>query len=378
MDFDLASLAMNSDPVSQQKLLAQIMRGRKREDESAALAQAGQRTRQFDELAAVAPMMNNKGALGAAISAQKSAQGFAPTQLGNTGFMLPETGQFVESPMYADEKDAQRESTAANLAERLRAMREVNDNNVTQRREAAQQRYDLLRQGQESTNAFRTTMAEIARLRAEAALANVGSRQEKDAEKKADAEEKAVAAEVQKLSAFSDKKQLPRLIPQARKLLGVIGKYGDKDVPGLSMTDQMAMRVPFGKAAMSKDAIENAATYQGILNALTRADAGLSQTQGEVLRQALETFNSPTASSRDRVVVFRDHVAPLLETIRSATVGSAPERARSAYRKNQEQIAGDPSWMDPLNLQAAPSAPPKGVDANTWKHMTPEERALFK
>ena len=110
----------------------------------------------------------------------------------------------------------------------------------------------------------------------------------------------------------------------------------------------MAARVPFGDRALSKEAIDNMTAYQGVMNALTRADAGLSQTQGEVLRQALETFNKPTASAQTRAAVFRKHIIPLLNEVHAATIGSAESRVRDAYRKNQQEIGGDASWMDPI------------------------------
>lgn len=120
MDFDLASLSA-ADPMMRQRTLAEYLRNSKRAADQEALAAATAQTRQFDPMAAIAPMLNNPGAVKSALIAQKNAQGSAPVQLGNTGFMIPTTGQFVESPMYADEKQASREATATNLQTRLAA-----------------------------------------------------------------------------------------------------------------------------------------------------------------------------------------------------------------------------------------------------------------
>jgi len=166
-------------------------------------------------------------------------------------------------------------------------------------------------------------------------------------------EEKAAApqfkeADIQKLSAFADKKQLPRLLPQARQLLKAIEAAGDKDIPGLTSTDQMLVRAPGGTRLLSKDAIDNHTALQGILNALTRADAGLSQTQGEVVRQALETLNSVPASSQVRAQVLKKHILPILEQQRSAVLGSASPAALAEYRSRQQAIGGEVDWLDPL------------------------------
>src|SRR5574343_242975 len=176
MDFDLASLSA-ADPMMRQRTLAEYLRNSKRAADQEALAAATAQTRQFDPMAAIAPMLNNPGAVKSALIAQKNAQGSAPVQLGNTGFMIPTTGQFVESPMYADEKQASREATATNLQTRLAATASEG----AERRALALAIARLTEEGRNDraaqSNALRETLANLAASRAA----------EKAADKKADA-----------------------------------------------------------------------------------------------------------------------------------------------------------------------------------------------
>jgi hypothetical protein len=121
MDYSIADYAVSMDPRQTTAYQAEVEKRRQRADQQQALAAANAQTRQFDQLAGIAPLLQNEGILKATLAAQKAAQNLAPEKMGNQGFMLPETGEFVESPMYVDEKNAARAATAANQQARLDA-----------------------------------------------------------------------------------------------------------------------------------------------------------------------------------------------------------------------------------------------------------------
>ena len=157
--------------MTEQELQAQLLR---RALQAGALQQANQQAAAFDPLAAVTQMANNPGAAAAAQSAQKSQQArFKPISMGSQGFALPASGDFVESPMYVDEKNAAREAKDAALKLSLQAKEEE----AQRQREFKQQQADAQRalmltlgQGrldlQAQGLALRRTLAELAAGRA--------------------------------------------------------------------------------------------------------------------------------------------------------------------------------------------------------------------
>ena len=157
--------------MTEQELQAQLLR---RALQAGALQQANQQAAAFDPLAAVTQMANNPGAAAAAQSAQKSQQArFKPISMGSQGFALPASGDFVESPMYVDEKNAAREAKDAALKLSLQAKEEE----AQRQREFKQQQADAQRalmltlgQGRLDLHAqglaLRRTLAELAAGRA--------------------------------------------------------------------------------------------------------------------------------------------------------------------------------------------------------------------
>lgn len=324
------------------------------------LRTAGQRANRHNNLAAVAQMAGNPGIAKAALLAQKNAQQEAsPIQMGQQGFMLPDQGEFVESPMYVEEKRAGRQAQADNIRAQLEARAE-------QARMLEQGRNERAGEGNELRRLL-ATQAEAGRQdRLSQTLALRELLADKKGREKADAPQ-FKEDDIRKLGAFADKKQLPRLLPQAKQLLTEIDSAGDKDIEGLTSKDQMLARIPGGSRMMSKKALDNHTAYQGILNALTRADAGLSQTQGEVVRQALETLNNPLTSSGVRAQVLRQHIIPILEQQRSAVLGTASPAALQEYRRRQELVGGDTGWLEDLLPAANTPAPPQVPGLNLPK-----------
>ena len=367
--YDLADFALSMDPMDRQRMAADLLR---RREAGRMLQEANRQANSMNIPAAISMMGGNKGASDALNLEMKNRQAqYKPIQMGNQGFAIPGTGEFVSSPMYEDEQRAaraSRESIASSRDEAAREAAQIRWNIAQQadetRRLLGQQADETRREAIAQRSLLGQTMAEIRRQQIEA-----------NAERQRNAGEQKMFAGVQKLSAFADKKQIPRLIANARQLAQQLSA-GTDDIPGFSANEQMAARVPFGDRTLKPEALDNMAAIQGIYNAFTRADAGLSQTLGETQRQALEMFNSPTTSARTRAQIFRTHILPLIETARTMTLGSADQATRDAYRRWQGETGGDPSWMDPLVLPAQPPRSASRVPVPAASGPRPGDRYL--
>lgn len=149
MDYGLANFAQGMDPVAAQQLKSQLLRKRAQQSQ---LADASQQAHQFDTLAAVTQMINNPQAAAAAEAAAKNSQSqYKPVQMGQQGFALPGTGDFVSSPMYEEERAATRNAARDNVQARLDASRET-----------TQARLDAQKERDAQANSLRTMLAQQA------------------------------------------------------------------------------------------------------------------------------------------------------------------------------------------------------------------------
>jgi hypothetical protein len=124
MEADLLSL----DPAARQEMLAQLIRQRQ-------LAAAQQQANQFGPLAAITQMANNPAAAQAAMLADKNQQArFKPHALGREGFMLPETGQFIPSPIYTQERKDERALKQSLAQAQIDARKEMEEQRAEDRR----------------------------------------------------------------------------------------------------------------------------------------------------------------------------------------------------------------------------------------------------
>lgn len=126
-NYDLTSI----DPVQRQQLIANMLR---QQQQSAQMVEANKQGHAMDDTAAIAKMANNPAAAAAAdYSAQNRQKQYKPDQLGNTGFALPATGEFVESPMWRQDREAARDNTRA-IAEGNQILRKTIADNLNQTR----------------------------------------------------------------------------------------------------------------------------------------------------------------------------------------------------------------------------------------------------
>lgn len=231
------------DELDPQGLMAQLLR---RKQQGQAFQGANTNAHQYDQLAAIMQMANNPGAAAAAkMSATNAQNQYKPLSLGQQGFALPASGEFVSSPMYEDEKEAGRL-----LRKTLAAQTEESRRQETQRksdeaiakdareRELRGAETEVKRQGMENRFVLGQTMAEIARARAEAA-----------GQKKSDAASKDMEKNLTKYATTLDKTGLPEVlnaIEPVRALLtstatGKLSGVGRAQglIPDFMATDEM-------------------------------------------------------------------------------------------------------------------------------------------
>jgi hypothetical protein len=124
-------------PEQQQRLLAEKLRG------------ANANAYRLQNLNSIAPMLNNEGATRAIQGAfETDVKRNKPLMLGNQGVLMPETGEFVASPIYTEERNAQRQAAKDLQAERLAQQKAMQQAAI----EAANQRTA-------DSNALRLTLA---------------------------------------------------------------------------------------------------------------------------------------------------------------------------------------------------------------------------
>lgn len=266
MNYDLADYAMQMSPQERQMMTAELLRAKMRSAQQQQLAQANQQGHAMDNMAAMAPMMNNPGMVTGANAAAKNMQSqYKPTQMGQQGFMLPQSGEFVESPMYVDEKNAAREATAENTQSRL-----------SQARELAQQRMDLQRQLEADRIASREGIAAEGRaLRkslADVAASADGGKKEIKLGQDAD-------RQVQKYTAALEKAGVPDFEAALRIAEGRMANHKEGELPGFG---RWASLPPSG---MSSDEVQmSRADMQMAADILLKSRSGAAVTNQEMYR----------------------------------------------------------------------------------------------
>lgn len=156
-------------PSEQQRIMAETLRSQQ------VLGLAQQRGGRFDNLAAIAPMLNNKGVATAAAGAQERAVAASkPTQLGQQGFMVG--GEYAPNPGYTQEKLEGRAQQRGLQGERLLQSAQLQQERLGQQAQQNQANRDMRMQMQSDNNALRRELAENSNaIRREAAAAKAGA-----------------------------------------------------------------------------------------------------------------------------------------------------------------------------------------------------------
>lgn len=115
------------------------------------MQQASNKANQFNILAAVGAMSNNKQVAAAtAMADQQQQKRYAAKQMGTQGFALPESGQFLPSPIYLNERESER-------AQRTSAL----EMSIAARKEQEAARTEATNQRAADSNALRMTLAQM-------------------------------------------------------------------------------------------------------------------------------------------------------------------------------------------------------------------------
>lgn len=153
-------------PDERQMLMAQTLRGQQ------VLSANNQRANQFGNLAAIAELANNPDAARAAIAAHRQSQAqFKPVQLGQTGFSLPASGEFVENPIYSEQRITDRGEKRGTLAASMQARADAQAERLAAQKESQADRQAFQASQNEQARALRMTIAGIVGDRQAAAAA---------------------------------------------------------------------------------------------------------------------------------------------------------------------------------------------------------------
>ena len=323
----------------------------------ALLAGANQRASQHDILAAVAAMANNPGAAAAAKMAAANAQRqFAPTRLGNQGFMLPDTGAFVPSKIYKDEQEAAREAKKSALQATIEA----------RAAQEAQRQAD-----REAARADRSSLA--------LTLAGMNNQGRMDLAQ--------LRSELKGAPAAKPGKSLPpatiNKLSEAENLSNGFGElasgFQDKFGGGYgTMTAQNFLGKTLGVDAYA-DQANWWQNYNDQKNLIRNKLFGSALTASEKSAYDAANITEGMSAKEIRTRLGQQHAATVRarnKLIANFGKGGYDTTGFEEMPEPEHTKPGAPRAATPQ--PAAASAAPAGVDAAAWKHMTPEERKLFQ
>lgn len=267
-DFDLSLSGL--PPQARQQLLAQVLQGQQR---SSALEQASQQANRFNTLAAVAQMANNPGVAEAALLAQRNAQAqHKPVQMGQQGFALPSTGEFISSPMYEQDRKDRAEEKRYLLEQTLQGRRDAQQANLEAQAARAQERAEQ----RERDRQLRMTLEGMqGDLRRELAAAGAGKRTAVDEIKLGRTRD----AAVQKYATQLEKAALPEFDQALEIAESVLTTYKPGKLPGYG---RVMSAVPSGM--LSNEGQLARTDMQMAANILLKARSGAAVTDSEMRR----------------------------------------------------------------------------------------------
>ena len=337
------------------------------------LRSASTKANRLNELAIVSQMINNPGAAKAmGLAAKMQSEQYTPERMGNQGFALPATGQFVESPMFVDEKRMARQATK-DLADQRIADKQVALAATLAAKEAADAKELEYKKGRDADS------AELKKLMLTQTLAARGAG---SAEKAAEKAEKAAEKADAKVSADLDK--------NTTKFSAVLEKAG---VPEFSTALEIA------EARLNKHPVGKLPGYGRLEGAIPDWAAGEEQ---QMSRSDMTSAANMLLKIRSGAAVTESEALRFLREVASGKGFSEPamrngwanvRKQFDAKRENLVSGVGDDVLKEynsrsafPLtrgkNKPAAPAGgagkPPACITQAEWDHMTPEDRKLFK
>lgn len=308
---------------SREEMLAAKLRGEN------AMRDANSRAHELDLLAFAASGANNPNLAKAtaALAGNRNAQ-FKPVAMGQTGFAIPGTGDFVENPAFAEEKQMQRVSqlqgTLASVAQRRDAASEANVLKTT---------LGLL------GNQSRQQQLDINRMLAEAKLAEMSQKTEKQKE-----------AKIVQLSGTLEKAGVPELLSALNQAEGRLSAHKEGDLPGYGRFEgSVPNYISTQDMQLSRQDLQSAA------NIMLKARSGSAVTDSESRRFLMELGSGAGMTEkaiREGFRKLRTHVdarvSNILAGVGDDVLSAYNERtgtpiSRPAARKDSGQIRKVPN-----------------------------------
>lgn len=344
-------------PAEQQRIMAETLRSQ------SVLGGAQRRGARYDNLAAIAPLVNNQAITAAAESAQGSARARAkPIQLGQTGFLAG--GEFAPNPGYLQDQLERRAQARGLQGERALQAAQLQQERLQSQAQQNQMNRDLRAQIAADSNSTRQLLAGM----------RVGDKNSAAADKAAAKREKDVDDQVLKLSNNLEKSGAAEFGEAMMLVQETLAKYPDGKLPGFG---RMGSLVPDVMAPAETQMVRS--NLQGAANILLKARSGAAVTNPEMnrfLREVAAGKGMSEAALRNGW----DNVARTYGAdLNNMMVGVSPE-AVQVYEKR-----GGVDYRKKIRIpkgQSAVGTPtvalPAGVSQEEWDAMPPEDQKLWQ
>jgi hypothetical protein len=351
--YDLAEFAMRLSPEQRQAAMSELLR---RRSQSGALQEANSMAHSMDVPAAAAAMSNNPALSAAAGMMTKSLQAqHKPVQMGQQGFALPSSGEFVSSPMYESEQEAGRQA-------RAELSREQQQSILQRTREAQAAALERQRERDENNRTLRLAIA--AMRGAGGSDSGSGSGGPKVKNLPAGTVEKLTTKQTLAMD-FAD------LLPAFKDKYGGAGF----DTVG-KLSNVIGKNQPLGMGEDLADQSNWWQNYNDKKNIIRNQLFGSALTKPE--QEAFDAANITEGMSSKEI------------RRRLSQQSKAAARAYNKLKQNYGNAGYDVSNFEDAADTEAPapggrdtggkgrSAPPAGVSAREWEFMSPEDQALWK
>lgn len=294
-------------------------------------------------LSVVAQMANNPElAKAAGMAATQRQRQFAPEKMGQEGHFLPESGQYVESPMHTANLQASRDAIAAQKD----ADRKAREGNLIMSL--------VSREGQaEEARALKMTMAQMAAGFHGAASADRATAAN---EKQLRANEKERSDRVNKLSTLLDRQGVPEFESALGGVEGLLAAHKPGNLPGIgpyanAVPNWAAGAIPGTTADKVQDA---RGTLAGAANVLLKARSGTAVSASE-LRRFLEEVSSGVGMEEKAMRNGWARVRAHLEDKKANIAAGVTDDVLNEYNSNSPPVAlkrrtpaaaeGQPNWL---------------------------------
>lgn len=323
-------------PAEQQRIMAETLRSQQ------VLGDAQRRGARFDNLAAIAPMLNNKAIAETAAGAQRTAQAQAkPVQLGQTGFMVGD--KFAPNPGFLQEKLESRAQQRGLQAQRALEQASLQEERLRQQAEQNALNRDMRRDLAAESNALRRDLAtQNMELRRDLA-AQTQANKEAAAQAKADAKPKGKALPI------SAANKLATAAETADSYQEFLGSWDDKFTGPVGLGSPLAKFTnTLGRFAPIETGYENQANWWQNYNA--QANRVRNELFGSALTAAeSKLFEEANITPGMKPEMVKTRLAQQARAMRQAQRKLASTYGRAGYDVSQFEI------------EEAPAAPAPGV-----------------